>query len=291
MQIIPSEKIDVQKWDALVATDERGPYDYSWYLSVVSEKWYILVDENYTKGVAFATSTRLGIENVTVAPFVREHQFYGKWTENEVDNALNTIQKRFSGGVFQTNFPIKGTKRTYQIVETLQLQKHAERNIRKAAKNEAEIVDGTDVLGTYQLVVDALSGKIAWLDGEKQEILKKLFLELQKRELLRVKEMRQSGQVLGGLFFFQGKNRVVYLKGGVNEVGKSIGGMYLTMATQIEETLAQGKMFDFDGSEVPGVKRFNTYFGGKDAYYYQLTWDKNPFWYRLARKIYLKLKK
>jgi len=67
--------------------------------------------------------------------------------------------------------------------------------------------------------------------------------------------------------------------------------MYFAMYQQIQETLEAGKVFDFDGSEVPGVKRFNHYFGSTDHNYYQVSWDNNPVWYKTIRKLYLKLKK
>lgn len=291
MHIIPHYKVDTTRWDALVYANERVPYDYSWYLSTVSEYWYLYVNEEYTKGFAFSTSKRLGIENITVAPFVREQQLYGSWTSQEVETACSKLKAKFKGGIFQTNFPLDGVQRSYQVVTEMKLEKHAERNIQKALKNELSVVDSVDIATSFQILAEELGEKIPGFDSGKQQLLYRLFATLQERNLLIVKEIRHHNTVVGGLFFYKGKERDVYIKGGANEIGKKWGGMYLAMQLQIQATLSNGKLFDFDGSEVPGVKRFNQYFGTEDHFYYQISWNKNPLWYNALRKTYLKLKK
>lgn len=291
MQILPSDKINVTKWNQLVASEEIGPYDYSWYMESVSEKWYIYVDKEYTKGFAFSTTKRLGIENVTVAPFIRENNFYGNWSDQEINVAIERLKAQFSGGIFQTAKTITGKVRSYQIVKELALSKHARRNVNKAKKQEFIIREGRGIQPAYQIMVEELGNKIPDFNEDKHKILKNLFVELQSKNLLIIKEIVKHEEVMGGLFFFKGKNRDLYIKGGANEEGKKQGGMYLAMMEQIEETLSNGKLFDFDGSEVPGVKRFNEYFNTVDEVYYQTQWNNNPSWYKAIRKVYQVLKK
>jgi len=290
MRIIRLQEIDVERWDALVADDEHGPYDYSWYLDAVAKNWYIYVDENYTKGFAFTTDQRLGIENITVAPFVRENRFYGTWEKTEIDAAFQFLQTQFYGGIFQTDFPIAEKKRTYQIVRKLQLAEHARRNIKKAQKRDLKVAESSSIEPAFSIMCEELAQKINDFDHRHQFLLKNALKAMQQNNKLIIKEIRKENNVLGGLFFFRGKNCDLYLKGGACDEGKKSGGMYLAMQQQISETLAQGKYFDFDGSEVPGVKRFNEYFGTEEAEYFQLSWDENPWWFRSAKAIYRRIK-
>lgn len=290
MQIIPHQDIDCERWDALVAKGERGPYDYSWYLDCLTETWYIYVNENYTKGFAFVTTKKLGIENITIAPFVREHRFYGTWTPAEINTAFEKLALHFYGGIHQSDSFLNGKTRTYQVVRNLALENHAKRNIQKAINNAITVTESEDIQTAFDILAEELGKKLNDFTKESQRTLKHLFEVMQKNNKLIIKEIRHQNEVVGGLFFFKGKERDVYIKGSANEIGKKYGGMYLAMKQQIEETLANGKLFDFDGSEVDGVRRFNHYFGAEDVPYYQISWDKNPFWYRLIRKIYLKLK-
>lgn len=291
MRILPHNEIDCELWDALVATQEKGPYDYSWYLDAVTSHWYVYVDEDYSKGFAFAASKRLGVQNVTIAPFVREHQFYGEWNSSEIEAAFYLIQLHFKGGVHQSDKNIGKKERTYQIVRELKLDNHAKRNIQKAIKNGISVRETSDFETSLHVVLTSLERKMHDFNNEKQIILKRLIRILALNKRLITLEIVKEEQVIGGLFFFKGKERNVYLKGGATEEGKKLGGMYLAMAFQIEETLAQGKLFDFDGSEVPGVKRFNQYFNTEDETYYQYAWDKNAWWYHTIRNIYVKLKR
>ncbi|MBN9295153.1 MAG: hypothetical protein J0G96_14340 [Flavobacteriia bacterium] len=291
MEIIPHTNIDFNRWDALVASDELTPYDYSYYLNAVSEKWYVYADPEYTKGFAFSTASRLGVENVTIAPFVRAHRFYGNWTSEEISAAFREIKKRFRGCIFQSDRQIGNKVRSYQIAEEISLSSHAKRNIQKAGKNNLIIRNSEKIEPAFRILAAELEQKIAGFNKDQQTILFNLLIELNKNKKLIIKEIVKENKVIGGLFFFKGKARDLYIKGGADEEGKKSGGMYFAMYQQIQETLEAGKVFDFDGSEVPGVKRFNHYFGSTDHNYYQVSWDNNPVWYKTIRKLYLKLKK
>lgn len=290
MKVIESSEIEKTRWDQLVSSEETVPYDYSWYLDAVAEKWYLYVDEQYSKGIAFSTSTRLGIENITIPPFVRENRFYGNWNEKQKVDFFENISKRFSGGIIQSNFNCGKIVRQYQITRKINLSKHAKRNINKAKRCEISSALSNDIEPAFSIMVDSLSQKIKDFDLKHQQLLLRLFKSLQANNKLIIRNILKDGNIIGGLFFFKGKQRDLYIKGGANSFCKHNGGMYLAMNEQIIKTLSENKIFDFDGSEVPGVKRFNEYFGTEDMSYYQKQWDNNPLYYRIIRKIYLLLK-
>lgn len=290
MDIIPSQNVDKTRWDKLVSENESVPYDYSFYLDAVAENWCLYVDSTYTKGVAFSTSKRLGIVNVTIPPFVRENRFYGNWNQQEMKDFMMILQHKFKGGIFQTNQPISSFQRSYQIVDECILSSHAKRNLKKAKKYGISTEISNEIQPAFELMAQELSNKIPDFDTKHQQILLKLFVALRQNNKLIIRNIIKDDKVLGGLFFFKGKQRTLYIKGGANEEGKHNGGMYLAMYEQISETLQRQLLFDFDGSEVPGVKRFNEYFGTVNVLYSQHKWNKNPLYYRIIRRIYLTLK-
>lgn len=291
MRFIPRNKIDIERWNQLVSEDEATPCDYSWFLDAVAENWYVYVSDEYSKGIAFTTKTNLGVENVVVAPYVRQNRFYGVWSSTEMEAFVSSLQKKFKGGIFQTDKKISSHVRTCQILQdAMELSTHAKRNLKKAEKNHlfSRITD--QIEPSFSLMKDELSVKIKSFDTFHQAVLLQLLQNLQKNDCLIIREIVMDDKVLGGLFFFRGKERILFLKGSATPEGKKLGGMYLAMLDQIKETLSQKLLFDFDGSEVPGVQRFNEYFGAENSTYYQIQWDNNPFWYRLIKKLYLKLK-
>jgi hypothetical protein len=63
------------------------------------------------------------------------------------------------------------------------------------------------------------------------------------------------------------------------------------MQQAIERTLKEAKPFDFGGSEVDGVRRFNQNLGGIDQHYYIYTWNFAPAWFKLAKRMFQLWKK
>ena len=47
----------------------------------------------------------------------------------------------------------------------------------------------------------------------------------------------------------------------------------------------KGKVFDFGGSRVQGVRNFNQNLGGRDVHYSMLNWNNSPEWYKVAHKM------
>lgn len=291
MKLLAHPEIDCAKWDALVAQSEKSPCDYSWYLNTVANTWYLYVDENYTKGTVVCTSKNIGIEHVVVPPTVKAHQCYGNWSVENFEQFKLILQKHFSAGVYQNTAAIGDTIRQGQVVRKLSLSSHAARNIKKALKNNIEIRSGIHIQPVFELICENLASKIENFQEKQQQILLASLHKLQEKQQLIILEMYSEGKLIGGLFFFNGKNVDIYLKGTANETGKKFGAMYFAMEKQISQTLTAGKIFDFDGSEVPGVKRFNDYFGTEESIYTQLNWDNSPFWFKSLRKLYALIKK
>jgi hypothetical protein len=79
------------------------------------------------------------------------------------------------------------------------------------------------------------------------------------------------------------------LKGAANDKARNQGLMYACMKNEIENTLQEGKIFDFGGSSIEGVKRFNLNFGSDDIEYYEYEWNHAPWWWRLLKYIRKKI--
>ena len=47
----------------------------------------------------------------------------------------------------------------------------------------------------------------------------------------------------------------------------------------------KGLLFDFGGSRVEGVRRFNVNLGGKDSFYSSIEWNNAPFWFNWLKKM------
>ena len=141
------------------------------------------------------------------------------------------------------------------------------------------------------MISSELSEKISEFNASNLKRLHQLIKEANLNKRLVTKGIFFQGELQGGLLYVSSPTVNLYLKGSALPEAKKNGGMYLCMHTFIQETLAQNKTFDFGGSSVEGVQRFNYNLGGKDKSYYIYEWDRAPWWYQFSKKAYQLIKR
>jgi hypothetical protein len=98
-------------------------------------------------------------------------------------------------------------------------------------------------------------------------------------------EVKNGDQVVGGLILVEYKNSLLYLKGAFSKESKDQGAMYAAMNEAIAYARSNSLRFDFGGSRVEGVRRFNINLGGQDVHYAVLKWNHAPFWFNFLKKM------
>lgn len=285
MKFAERSEIDIERWNALVAKEQHVLlFSYSWYLDAVAENWCILVDDNYTKGIALPYTKRMGVEILYVPIFSRSSQFIGTYTNNDV--AL--IKQRFRAIELATttNMFNSQTTRVHQTItnfEHRKLSSQAKRSLKKAVNSGVSVTDNDSFAGIMTAIEQELQGKFKGVDAERISGLKKLFQSAQKEGCLKVFEV-SDGEETGGIVCLVDESQILYLKGACPDSLKKKGGMYFALNVAIEFAQKNGLKFDFGGSNVKGVQRFNKNLGGVDQPYFFYESNKAPVWFRLARK-------
>lgn len=285
MRIIERESIDVNKWNSLVNSSlDASCFSYSWYLDAVAENWAILINEDYTIGLALPYTKKLGIEILYTPPFVRYIEILGG---SEVSSDMATIiLNRFNNidVKSKTQFlPFSEQDKVYQFIEPnreVVYRSQAKRMLKKAVKNKLEIQISTEYESVLRVVESQLSGKIEGINDASMSLLVKLFGNIKKQERL-VSFLINKG----GIVCVETENKLLYLKGTVSDEDKKLGGMYLALSDAINYAQNKGLKFDFGGSNAEGVKRFNNNLMGDDKAYFSNKKLNLPIWYTLAKKI------
>jgi hypothetical protein len=286
MKIVERSDIDIKKWDNLVDQSDALVFSRSAYLDAVAETWCILVDENYTKGIALPYSLRLKQRKLYTPIFSRYTEWIGD--ANGVD-LLDECRKLFPIG--QCAIRSEGELVYQEWDDQVKIGSQATRMIKKAQKANFEFIESEYVEEIIELINSELPKKVSSLKKNSLTSLAELIKNLKAEGFLKIKAVVDNkGHFRGGLFFIEYKDRVIYLKGAFDEEAKKNGAMYWAMSDEIENTASKGKIFDFGGSRVQGVKRFNQNLGGKDMSYSMLSWDDSPGWYKVASKLAKKIK-
>lgn len=286
MKLVERAEINVEKWDALVATDSAASFfSFSWYLDAVAENWCVLVNDDYSNGLALPFSKRLGVEILYVPIFGRYSHLFGSLEDDD----LVKIKKRFSVREFATSTHLFNDEanRVHQVIkdfDSRKLSSQAKRSLKKATNSGIEVTANKKFDSIFVAIEQELEGKFSGIDSERLSLLKQLFESAQNNGVLSVFEV-SDGNETGGIVCLQNQTQILYLKGACPENLKRNGGMYLALNAAIESAQKSNLMFDFGGSNVEGVHRFNTNLGGIDQSYYFHEANEAPFWFQWARKI------
>lgn len=281
MKIIERADIDVVKWDQLVDRENGLVFNCSCYLDAVAENWCIYVNEEYTSGIALPYVVRLNKKKLYTPIFSRTTEWLGI-------NCPKDLEKVLSEWFPMASIAIRGNgDLIYQEYDpTPELNTQAKRMIKKAEKCGYSIHVGKDIDSILKTIEVELPKKVKSIGSGSLSALKELVKAMDDKGVLLVKSVYDTQHKFkGGLFFIEYNDRVIYLKGGFEQQAKKEGAMYYAMHLEIQETMSKGKVFDFGGSRVQGVRNFNLNLGGKDIHYSMLNWNNSPAWYKVAHKM------
>ena len=234
MQIVERQNIDIEKWNALVEHSTSKFFSYSWYLDAVAENWEILVDQNYSCGMALPYSKRLGVDTLYTPIFCR----YMEWLGNSVDHGrieliLSSRFKSIEFSVRQKLFDWHHDVFVYQEVkdsDERKLGSQAKRMLKKAEKTGIECTRSDNFENVLDVIEKELKNSIKGIDDSSFQSLRRLFIAGHENGVLKVYSTEN-----GGVVCFENEKECMYLKGTVEEAEKRNGGMYLLINEAIEE--------------------------------------------------------
>lgn len=290
IKIIERREVDIVKWDKLVLTTNNTTiFSTSVYLDSIAENWCLLVDENYTFGIALPYTIRLGVKQIYTPIFGRYLEWIGVDTFKK--NVLKLLKENFRVGDFYLRSTFDGEVEevsNYQEVVELKLNSQAKRMITKFQKSTIEIQTINDSKVKHELVLlimDELKGKVDVFNGNSRQVMLQLTENLDQWKYINYLGFYFEGDLVGGMIFSQFNNRVTYIKGACKEIHKKQGAMYACMNNVILDSISKGNVFDFGGSRIESIRRFNLSFGALDVDFYRYSWNDAPFWWRFMKMI------
>ena len=287
MHFVNPDEPTKAKWDELLRSQNALLFSYFWYLDATGCSWKLLVNDDFSGGMACPYVTKLGQQILVTPFFVR----YVQWVGEGYDKAklLKLLHAEFPVADLQVLLPDFEQTKKHQFLEPgeIQLNSQAKRTLKKA--QSFEIDWNLDLDSLKNIINQELNQRIPGIDAYSLSLLFNL-VETAPKNVLKPVNCRNGEMFLGGLWLLEDENRVIYLKGTSDEAGKKSGVMYRLMFEAINYAEKSGKLFDFGGSNAESVARFNTNFGAKNAFYSQLTWNNAPFWWKIVRNLKNSLK-
>ena len=295
LRIVHRSEIDTSKWDALIdATPESSLCSYSWWLDELAENWAAIVAGDYESVLALPYTVRLGQKILYTPIFCSYSEMLGK--EMDVQKCEALILSTFKTIQYAVLQPVFRRQREQWVCQRATtdavLNKQAKRAISKMEKAGYTPSVSNRFEQIFQFVSTSLNGKFRGINtvslGRLQSGLKAAQYN-GKLTLFQVDD--PNGNLQGGLVCLENDHQLLYMKGTAAPGAMKHGAMYGLMYKAMQYAFDKGKFFDFGGSRMEGVRRFNLNLGGKDISYYHFVANHGPFWFNILRNVNVKLKK
>lgn len=288
MKLVQRKDINPVKWKQWCDESvDSQPFLYLEYLDALAENLVFILNEDESGGIPLPYFERLGVKTIYMPVFCRWIDWVGE-NQPQKEELTHYILKEFKQGdiYFRRDIlSISAEKLIYQIlpVAQFQLNSQAKRKVKAIAKNGYSISTEMMRENGFSLVREELKNKFETLHEKNFDSLDVLISNLLSLNCLKMVSLVSEEQVQGALFLVESNNRMLYLKGACKDQAKQKGGMYYLMNAAIEIAHKKQLTFDFGGSRIEGVRKFNRCFGGIDSTYYRYTWDKGPIWYKILK--------
>ncbi|MBK7800405.1 MAG: hypothetical protein IPJ53_14990 [Saprospiraceae bacterium] len=280
------KQINTVEWNVVLQESFESKIEwYSEYLDISCDHWGAFFNKQNNQRIPVAYNRKyFGLAKVYRQDFCQQLNIIGRNIPSESDwmSWKSALEKRFYFGAVQTPFFFEGAKERTNLI--LDLDSYTQNGINGFSSHHKRSIEKTTssyFYFDYSVSVDELK---SWLDVHAKE-----FSYLKKFNLIRFKRLLNwlisngSGWLLGvrsadhellciGVFTDDG-SRISYLISFNSEAGKKQKAMYALFDQLIKKYSATHKILDFEGSDIPGVRRFFEGFGPARIPYYEHSWS------------------
>lgn len=296
IRFIPGDQIDTDKWDRCINTDPEGLiYSTSWYLDILGVDWDGLVKGDYETVMPLIRRTKFTFQYM-FRPFgVQQLGITGVDADSPqlLRKFLEALPPAYRFVEFYTNarnHPTQLPKR-WKVTENVNLvlnlnesyekiyssfSKNTKRNVKKCKKRGYSVFehDPPEVLIRMFQANQGLKYNVS--DEFYTTLLHIMHVLIHKRigQVWTIHD--ETNTAIAGIFVMHFQNRATLLFSAQDDHGRDTGAMsflineYLIMAS---ENMA---LFDFEGSNVPGLQKFYAGFGAVERNYHCVKINRLP---------------
>ncbi len=302
IRYIAHTDLDKSKWDKCIETADNGiVFAYSWYLDAVCDQWDALVLNDYEAVFPITKKSKFGLNYFFNPIFALQLGVFSnqKITNSLVNQFLEALPKKLKLIDIQLNFGnhidnqlFVVSSKTCQFIDlsssyeeiSKKYSTNLKRNLSKGRKQNCEIVLSVETENVVKLFKENRGETLKEMKDEQYKRLRTLLIELKQRKLGKIYECWLDNELVASACFSITNNRIIYIKGGSTPRGREVGAMHLIMDEVIHLNSNSNFIFDFGGSSIEQVARFNHSFGATDYEYPRLYRNNLPFFVKLLKK-------
>lgn len=303
IRILEHNDIDKIKYDECIASSVNSLiYAQSFYLDNMSKGWKLLTDSNYNFVMPLTGKSKFGISYLYQPPFTQQFGvFYKagfaidlndlievlkrKYKFFEINlNYHNTLEKEDENLIktFGTNF-ILSLNQSYQNIYN-NFAKDVVKNLKRTEKFRLVYRPSKDFSVSADVYISHYRERMKHLTETDYNNFRNVCTEASKRGMLICREVvNQQNQLMATIVLLTDGKRLYNIMNTTTDEGRKVEANYLLMSSVLKEFSNQQLIFDFEGSDLPGVRQFYQNFGGINQPYTMIRYNGLPWPLRLLK--------
>lgn len=297
IKILAAHEIDRLKWDACVSNAENGLiYSRYDYLNHMCDQWHGMVIDDYSAVMALPWRKKFGIRYIYQPSFIQQLGIIG--SDIKAEDVIRTIQSFANYGDIlfnysNTNVAFLNPKKRVNLVIDLyagyyiissHYKKDLAANLRKAEKEGLLISNDNDLQLAISMYKDLYQKRIRNLSDNDYTNFQSLCTVLEKDGMCFTRKVQnEKGVLLAIGLFLKDEKRIYNLMNTTTDEGRSKEANHFLLDEVIKEFSGTELLFDFEGSDLPGVKSFYEKFGAVNQPYFYYHYNKLPKLLRLIK--------
>ena len=295
MKLLKKIDIDIEKWNACVASSDKPLiYGLIAYLDIMAKDWQGLVwevNDQYVAVFPLPIRVKYGLKYVYPPFFIQQLGLFTRGNNRDelekeafgfLNGKINFIELYVKGN------GILGTKRrnctlllnhSYDSLKFNYSSNH-KRNLKKAHKANLTVERSVNVSEIVNLFRLDKGSYLDTLQNQDYKNLQNIAIEIESE----CYGVYSDGKLICGGLFLKFKDRITFLFSGNSEEGKNKGALFFLLDHLISINANKQIVFDFEGSENDGLRRFYLGFGAELEIYRFIRVNKLKFPFSLFKK-------
>lgn len=300
IQRLPAAQIDAAKWDFCVQQHSNGLlYSTTTYLNALCPDWEGWVINDYEVILALPTKKKWGIRYAYTPPFIQQLGIIGNIDAVDTARLLKMIKDavayadihfNFSNDSLLQNIPVTSwTNLVISLDQPLvqiqaQYSNDLKENIRKAT-SQALVYTHAGLHEAIDHFQDQYAARIKQIHPSDYDNFLRLCELLQTSGQCLVRAVTNADkELLAIALLLKDERRIYNLMNTTLPIGRDKEANHFLLDNIIREFAEKPLLFDLEGSEIPGVKKFYATFGAVNQPYFHYHYNGLPWPLRLLKR-------
>jgi hypothetical protein len=297
-------EIDKARYDACINAASNGLiYATSLYLDNMSPDWCALASENYEWVAPVTLRTKWGVTYLYQPPFTQQLGIFAKpdtpIPAAEIVAYLTKLAKFWEVNwnyTTETKHLIPDFKIATAANFTLHLSDSYEslagnyypvltKNLKTGKRYHHVYRETKDYHTLIELYKEQYGNRMPGMKDVDYNNFKTLCEQLQRQEQLICREVISGdGDRIASIVLLRDRRRIYNLVNTITAAGRKTMANHFLLDSVIREFSSSPLLFDFEGSDLPGVKPFYESFGATNQPYFKIKYNNLPWILRLVKR-------